>query len=36
MVDTLEDPKENVVIGRLILVGTGMIDNDNVKLTVVE
>lgn len=32
-VDMLEDLKENVVIGRLIPVGTGMIDNDNIKLT---
>jgi len=32
-VDTLEDLKENVVIGRLIPVGTGMIDNDDIKLT---
>jgi len=30
MVDTLEDLKENVVIGRLIPVGTGMIDNDDI------
>ncbi|MEA1879185.1 MAG: DNA-directed RNA polymerase subunit beta' [Campylobacterota bacterium] len=32
-VDMLEDLKENVVIGRLIPVGTGMIDNDDIKLT---
>jgi hypothetical protein len=32
-VDTLEDLKENVVIGRLIPVGTGMINNDNIKIT---
>jgi len=32
-VDTLEDLKENVVIGRLIPVGTGMVDIDNVILT---
>ena len=32
-IDMLEDLKENVVIGRLIPVGTGMIDNDNIKLT---
>jgi hypothetical protein len=31
-IDTLEDLKENVVIGRLIPVGTGMIEQDNVKL----
>jgi hypothetical protein len=31
-IDTLEDLKENVVIGRLIPVGTGMIDNDDIKL----
>ena len=31
-VDTLEDLKENVVIGRLIPVGTGMIDDDTIKL----
>jgi len=31
-IDTLEDLKENVVIGRLIPVGTGMIDEDSVKL----
>jgi hypothetical protein len=30
-VDTLEDLKENVVIGRLIPVGTGMIDIENIK-----
>ncbi|HIP17708.1 MAG TPA: DNA-directed RNA polymerase subunit beta', partial [Sulfurovum sp.] len=35
-VDMLEDLKENVVIGRLIPVGTGMIDMDNVKLTAAE
>ena len=32
-VDSFEDLKENVVIGRLIPVGTGMIDFDNVKFT---
>jgi len=31
-IDKLEDLKENVVIGRLIPVGTGMIDLDDVKL----
>ncbi len=31
-VDTFEDLKENVVIGRLIPVGTGMLDIDDVKL----
>ena len=35
-VDALEDLKENVVIGRLIPVGTGMIDNNNIKLTAAE
>jgi hypothetical protein len=35
-VDTLEDLKENVVIGRLIPVGTGMVEMDNVTLTPVE
>lgn len=35
-VDMLEDLKENVVIGRLIPVGTGMIDNDDIELTVAE
>jgi hypothetical protein len=30
-VDMLEDLKENVVIGRLIPVGTGMVDMDNIK-----
>jgi len=35
-VDRLEDLKENVVIGRLIPVGTGMIDLDDVKLQPVE
>jgi len=35
-IDMLEDLKENVVIGRLIPVGTGMINNDNIKLTVAE
>jgi len=35
-VDTLEDLKENVVIGRLIPVGTGMIDIDKIKLTASE
>jgi hypothetical protein len=33
-IDMLEDLKENVVIGRLIPVGTGMINNDNIRLTV--
>ncbi len=32
-VDMLEDLKENVVIGRLIPVGTGMINNDTIRLT---
>ncbi len=32
-VDTLEDLKENVVIGRLIPVGTGMIEFDKIKFT---
>jgi len=31
-VDMLEDLKENVVIGRLIPVGTGMVDIENVRL----
>jgi DNA-directed RNA polymerase beta' subunit len=35
-VDMLEDLKENVVIGRLIPVGTGMIDNDDIVLTAAE
>ena len=35
-VDRLEDLKENVVIGRLIPVGTGMIDDDDIKITTVE
>ena len=35
-VDMLEDLKENVVIGRLIPVGTGMIDNDEIQLTEAE
>ncbi len=35
-VDKLEDLKENVVIGRLIPVGTGMIDNDDIELTAAE
>jgi len=35
-VDTLEDLKENVVIGRLIPVGTGMIDNDDISFEVAE
>jgi len=30
-VDSLEDLKENVVIGRLIPVGTGMIDIEGIK-----
>jgi len=32
-VDTFEDLKENVVIGRLIPVGTGMVNLENVKFT---
>ena len=32
-VDTLEDLKENVVIGRLIPVGTGMIDIEDIHFT---
>jgi len=32
----LEDLKENVVIGRLIPVGTGMINNDNIKFHTAE
>jgi len=35
-VDMLEDLKENVVIGRLIPVGTGMIDNDDIELTIAD
>ncbi|CAA6812227.1 MAG: DNA-directed RNA polymerase beta' subunit (EC [uncultured Sulfurovum sp.] len=35
-IDGLEDLKENVVIGRLIPVGTGMIDNKKIKLTAAE
>jgi len=35
-VDMLEDLKENVVIGRLIPVGTGMVDIDNIVLTAEE
>ena len=35
-VDGLEDLKENVVIGRLIPVGTGMIDPDEIRITEVE
>jgi len=35
-VDKLEDLKENVVIGRLIPVGTGMIDNDDIKFEITE
>jgi len=35
-VDMLEDLKENVVIGRLIPVGTGMINNDNIKFHTAE
>ncbi|HHB95272.1 MAG TPA: DNA-directed RNA polymerase subunit beta', partial [Campylobacterales bacterium] len=35
-VDTLEDLKENVVIGRLIPVGTGMVELDNVKFSVAD
>jgi hypothetical protein len=35
-VDMLEDLKENVVIGRLIPVGTGMMDNDDIVLTAAE
>ncbi|MBD3789171.1 MAG: DNA-directed RNA polymerase subunit beta' [Campylobacterales bacterium] len=34
-IDTLEDLKENVVIGRLIPVGTGMIDNNDIKIQTV-
>jgi DNA-directed RNA polymerase beta' subunit len=32
-IDELADLKENVVIGRLIPVGTGMVDVRNIKLT---
>jgi DNA-directed RNA polymerase beta' subunit len=35
-VDMLEDLKENVVIGRLIPVGTGMIDNDDISVVPAE
>jgi len=35
-VDTLEDLKENVVIGRLIPVGTGMVDLENIVFTKAE
>ena len=35
-VDTFEDLKENVVIGRLIPVGTGMVNLENVKFTEAE
>ncbi len=35
-VDGLEDLKENVVIGRLIPVGTGMLEMDDIKITEVE
>ncbi len=35
-VDTLEDLKENVVIGRLIPVGTGMLDFDDISLEATE
>jgi hypothetical protein len=35
-VDSLEDLKENVVIGRLIPVGTGMLDFDDIILTPAE
>ena len=35
-VDGLEDLKENVVIGRLIPVGTGMVDAEEIKLTATE
>ena len=35
-VDGLEDLKENVVIGRLIPVGTGMIDSKEIKITATE
>jgi len=35
-VDMLEDLKENVVIGRLIPVGTGMVDIENIKFVLPE
>ena len=35
-VDKLEDLKENVVIGRLVPVGTGMIDNDKIQFEIPE
>ena len=35
-IDMLEDLKENVVIGRLIPVGTGMMDNKDIQLTAAE
>jgi hypothetical protein len=35
-VDSFEDLKENVVIGRLIPVGTGMLDSDNVRVEAAE
>jgi hypothetical protein len=35
-VDMLEDLKENVVIGRLIPVGTGMVDLENIKFLTAE
>ena len=35
-IDGLEDLKENVVIGRLIPVGTGMVDAEEIKLTATE
>ncbi len=35
-VDMLEDLKENVVIGRLIPVGTGMVDNDAIRFAEAE
>ena len=35
-IDGLEDLKENVVIGRLIPVGTGMVDSEEIKLTATE
>jgi DNA-directed RNA polymerase beta' subunit len=35
-IDGLEDLKENVVIGRLIPVGTGMVDTEDIRLTEAE
>jgi len=35
-VDGLEDLKENVVIGRLIPVGTGMVNTNEIKITKAE